>query len=374
MAAKKAVVPSIPAAVRAFGAALSAAPRAPIEIPGMKPRVIGEPRNKADLLSTWEGERFPDVRINHSYVFELHDGPLFLSVELEKNEKHWRLYARTDRRGEFAAGKMVFSLNLTLADDAEDKLTLQQRLRVSTQDMLPEDRLAAVNSLASRLRGLGLDVTPERDITFPTFKVQTRRFVGASTSAFIRDFVITGVIKGHYMDNKEYRLPGLESVPRRGSAASNVDSVLEDEEEAADNDGSFDPHDERDARRLTIAAIVRRRGQPAFRSALLDAYERKCAVTGCDVEDALEAAHITPYRGDHTNDVTNGLLLRSDIHTLFDIGKIAVDPATRKVLLADDLRTSMYQQYAGKSIRWPKDERRGPNKDALQKHRKAAGL
>ena len=42
-------------------------------------------------------------------------------------------------------------------------------------------------------------------------------------------------------------------------------------------------------------------------------------MTGCDVVQALDAAHISPYLGDQSNHVTNGVLLRADIHTLFDL-------------------------------------------------------
>ncbi len=49
---------------------------------------------------------------------------------------------------------------------------------------------------------------------------------------------------------------------------------------------------------------------------LLKAYSGRCAVTGCDAEPALEAAHLRPYKGPESNTAANGLLLRSDIHTL----------------------------------------------------------
>jgi predicted restriction endonuclease len=68
--------------------------------------------------------------------------------------------------------------------------------------------------------------------------------------------------------------------------------------------------------------IVECQGQPAFWDALLQAYERQCAITGCTVLQILEAAHIMPYMGKPTNRVDNGLLLRSDLHTLFDLGLI----------------------------------------------------
>lgn len=78
----------------------------------------------------------------------------------------------------------------------------------------------------------------------------------------------------------------------------------------------FDASNTRDARDRINRSIAIRRGQPALRSKLMEAYEGKCAVTACSVVDLLEAAHIRPYRGPHTNHIQNGLLLRADIHTL----------------------------------------------------------
>ena len=86
----------------------------------------------------------------------------------------------------------------------------------------------------------------------------------------------------------------------------------------------FDPSV--DARRRTIAAIVQREGQPAFRQALLRAYGGACAISGCTVEVLLEAAHIVPYRGSHTNVIENGLLLRADLHKMFDLHLFSIDP------------------------------------------------
>ena len=50
----------------------------------------------------------------------------------------------------------------------------------------------------------------------------------------------------------------------------------------------------------------------------MDAYGGRCAITGYDVEEALQAAHIVPYLGPQSNTVNNGLLLRADVHNLFD--------------------------------------------------------
>ncbi len=107
-----------------------------------------------------------------------------------------------------------------------------------------------------------------------------------------------------------------------------------------DADGTpFDPVDQGGAVERIMRAIKARRGQQRFRDALIDAYEGRCAITGCQVLDVLEAAHITPYLGPETNHVTNGLLLRADLHTLFDTDLIAVDPETRKVWCRRPSRT-----------------------------------
>lgn len=84
----------------------------------------------------------------------------------------------------------------------------------------------------------------------------------------------------------------------------------------------FDPLNLADGRKKVLSLVRLRQGQSSFRRKLLKAYDSKCAVTGCAITAILEAAHIVPYRGAETNNVTNGLLLRSDIHTLFDLGLI----------------------------------------------------
>src|SRR5207253_3820281 len=69
-----------------------------------------------------------------------------------------------------------------------------------------------------------------------------------------------------------------------------------------------------------------RLGQGAFRVLVTDAYERRCAVTGERTLPALEAAHIQPYGKNGPHLTSNGLLLRSDMHKLFDAGYLTVTP------------------------------------------------
>ena len=89
--------------------------------------------------------------------------------------------------------------------------------------------------------------------------------------------------------------------------------------------------------------------QQAFRSALLAAYEGRCCVTGLAISEALEAAHILPHTGDARFDVVeNGLLLRRDLHTLFDAFLWSINPETSKVVLAKPLINSAYREFEGK--------------------------
>ena len=76
-----------------------------------------------------------------------------------------------------------------------------------------------------------------------------------------------------------------------------IERELERVREEADKTAPFDPTDMVDGRKKVLAEVVCRQGQPKFRQALIDAYEGKCAVTGCDVEAVLEAAHIVSYSG-----------------------------------------------------------------------------
>jgi putative restriction endonuclease len=75
--------------------------------------------------------------------------------------------------------------------------------------------------------------------------------------------------------------------------------------------------------------VAPRLGQGAFRLKVSDAYNRRCAVSGERTLPALEAAHIKPYSIALSHEVTNGLLLRSDLHKLYDLGYVTVRPDGR---------------------------------------------
>lgn len=72
-----------------------------------------------------------------------------------------------------------------------------------------------------------------------------------------------------------------------------------------------------------------RLGQQAFQAVVLSAYGRRCAISGSKIRPVLQAAHIRPVTDGGEHRLDNGLLLRSDVHTLFDRGYLGVDPHYR---------------------------------------------
>lgn len=73
----------------------------------------------------------------------------------------------------------------------------------------------------------------------------------------------------------------------------------------------------------------RRLGKGAFKALVMQSYQRRCAITGHKIAPTLEAAHIRPVASGGEHRVDNGLLLRSDVHTMFDRGYLTVDTGYR---------------------------------------------
>lgn len=106
-----------------------------------------------------------------------------------------------------------------------------------------------------------------------------------------------------------------------------------------------------------------RPGQTAFRSAILALYER-CAVSGCTIVTALDAAHIVPFVDERSHILTNGLCLRTDLHRLYDAGLL--DMPAGVVVLSPALRGSEYARFEGAEL-WTPDTN-APDKALLAAH------
>lgn len=118
-----------------------------------------------------------------------------------------------------------------------------------------------------------------------------------------------------------------------------------------------------------VYSRVRRRvAQDRFRDQLLRTYKGKCSVTGYDAPDALQGAHILSYSGRSSQLVTNGLLLRADIHLLFDRHLVAVDPQTHRVCVSPRLMSTAYAYLDKTPVARPERESEAPDSRRLAVH------
>jgi len=102
------------------------------------------------------------------------------------------------------------------------------------------------------------------------------------------------------------------------------------------------------AMRLTKVRI----GQGAFRRNLLEKFKNCCAITGLSPEQSLEAAHLYSYAGLDRHEEGGGLLLRRDVHRLFDLGLILINPRTLKISVSETLRGfDVYSDLHGMDLR-----------------------
>lgn len=121
-----------------------------------------------------------------------------------------------------------------------------------------------------------------------------------------------------------------------------------------------------------LVAIRPRLGQRSFRVVVLDSYGRRCAVTNEKTLPALEAAHIREYRDIQEHRVSNGILLRADIHKLFDAGYVTVTPEYRFEVsrrIKEEFENGRdYYALHGSRIRLPERPADRPADDALIWH------
>ena len=116
-----------------------------------------------------------------------------------------------------------------------------------------------------------------------------------------------------------------------------------------------------------------RLAQQAFKAVVLSAYHGHCAVTGTKIRPVLQAAHIRPVTNGGENRLDNGMLLRSDVHTMFDNGYLAVDPRQNKLIVSPRLREDFgngaeFYSKAGQVIALPDRRVDQPNAEFLEWH------
>jgi putative restriction endonuclease len=118
--------------------------------------------------------------------------------------------------------------------------------------------------------------------------------------------------------------------------------------------------------------VLPRLGQGAFRVLVTDIYQRRCAVTQERTLPALDAAHIRPYGDGGIHEARNGLLLRRDLHSLFDAGYVTVTPDLRFEVsrrIKEEFQNGRhYYAMHGQPVRPPKETWQQPDPAALSWH------
>ena len=121
---------------------------------------------------------------------------------------------------------------------------------------------------------------------------------------------------------------------------------------------------EEDLRKRALKPGIQREGSTKFRKEVLENYGNKCAISGISVIDTIQAAHIRPYNGPETNHPANGIALRSDIHRLFDLGKLRINPGNLRIILHPDVE-SEYREICSETLEL-RNVLMPPNKGALE--------
>jgi putative restriction endonuclease len=118
--------------------------------------------------------------------------------------------------------------------------------------------------------------------------------------------------------------------------------------------------------------VLPRLGQGAFRILVTDSYHRKCAISGEKTLPALDAAHIRPFSDGGTHEASNGVLMRRDIHSLFDAGYVTITPELRFEVsprIREEFSNGRhYYDLHGQTIAVPENPRLQPDRSALRWH------
>ncbi len=145
-------------------------------------------------------------------------------------------------------------------------------------------------------------------------------------------------------ERKEIDISRLRDDLARHEFSDPLTFVVEDKAEPTDD---YQPIQDEDKRQAYARRV--RKGQSRFRKALHTLYGSRCAFTGTDEEAVLEACHIISHAKTGDNSLDNGLLLRSDIHVLFDEHLITLANDGLRILVHKDVTAPEYSRLRGTS-------------------------
>lgn len=282
------------------------------------------------------------------------------------NPEHWE-YAKRDRiwhltkRVPVSAGDMIFfwQAELPASSTYKSRLVGLMRARADIEHMYPGEQMP-------------WNISDEKRDDY-TFRIELEVVVpdSRSTATWSEVKENTGVAGGTNFGPRKvktedgarwlrWQLDGVESKAWSDETQQALDDIFKA------NDLS-----EEDRRKRVSASIVVREGRGAFRSALEAAYGNHCAITGVSAP-VLDAAHIRPYRGTQSDHPANGLLLRTDLHTLFDKHLLTIEYDGGDgylVRVSDEITEEMYRSLDGSPLAAvPQSLDARPNPDLLLEH------
>ena len=303
------------------------------------------------------------------------------SLQSLSDKKKYQVY------GECLACLAYFAIETKRCSRSDAETALANSTRLKETPTL-EKRLSWWNAKLSNIqwafREQGLEGTAIHGATLPAKKGRGRegqrgtqaRIKAFAISLFLGDLPQCKAMAGRYLSPGSILPPlihaalfgiaptaGTTGTPPTENTATGTLLAAEDAKaNCPDEDSPYSPSgiDERE----TISRQIRaRRGQKNFRDALRARYGDQCVITGCSLLAIVEAAHISPYLGPKDNAPDNGLLLRADFHTLYDLDLVAIDPTTLRVCVHPEL-PSEYQRFAHQRINAERPDR--PSETALQ--------
>lgn len=169
---------------------------------------------------------------------------------------------------------------------------------------------------------------------------------------------------------RRIEVPKVESTIEEATAQPNELDASPPPNAEAEAPLGFDPFSDFDERVRAISLQVRREGQGEFTKAMRANWGHHCPVTKTTVKAVLDGAHIFPYGGTATNDHRNGLLLRADIHRLFDLHLVSFsyDGPDLVFHVSDSLKAGEYGRYHELRIAGDALPKSAPHPDVIGRH------
>lgn len=280
------------------------------------------------------------------------------------NPQHWD-YAKRDgiwhltRRVDVRAGDAIYFWQAQLPPGSpyRSRLVGMMRARTDLEPMWPDEQMPwniSDDKRADYTHRVELDVVVPDSLSEASWsEVKANTGVTAGTNF--------GPQRVRTEDGARWlrwELDGVESASLNDEMQRTLDAVISAEDLSDD-----------DQRKRITASIVVREGRGAFRSALEVAYENCCAITGTSAP-VLDAAHIRPYRGTQSDHPANGLLLRTDLHTLFDKHLLTIEyDGDYRVRVSEEVTDEMYRDLDGAGLaKLPASEAARPDPDLLLEH------